>query len=115
MKAYIWKDESYTDAAALKEDAEAKLKDLSKPEVSYSADIIDLARQRAGYDDFSFSLGDTITLIDAATGIREKQRIIKLIQYPQNHTKDECELANKLPSLRRPGRSSRPHRKLLTL
>ena len=98
VKAYIWKDESYTDAAALKEDAEAKLKDLSKPEVSYSADIIDLARQRAGYDDFSFSLGDTITLIDAATGIREKQRIIKLIQYPQNHTKDECELANKLPS-----------------
>ena len=98
VKAYIWKDESYTDAAALKEDAEAKLKDLSKPEVSYSADIIDMARQRAGYDDFSFSLGDTITLIDAATGIREKQRIIKLIQYPQNHTKDECELANKLPS-----------------
>ena len=98
VKTYIWKDESYTDAAAMKEDAEAKLKDLSKPEVSYSADIIDLAKQRAGYDDFSFSLGDTITLIDAATGIREKQRIIKLTQYPQDHTKDECELANKLPS-----------------
>ena len=29
---------------------------------------------------------------------REKQRIIKLTQYPQDHTKDECELANKLPS-----------------
>lgn len=98
VKTYIWKDESYTDAAAMKEDAEARLKDLSKPEVSYSADIIDLAKQRAGYDDFSFSLGDTITLIDAATGIREKQRIIKLTQYPQDHTKDECELANKLPS-----------------
>ena len=54
VKTYIWKDESYTDAAAMKEDAEAKLKDLSKPEVSYSADIIDLAKQRAGYDDFSF-------------------------------------------------------------
>ena len=37
-------------------------------------------------------------MIDAATGIREKQRIIKLTQYPQDHTKDECELANKLPS-----------------
>ena len=98
VKTYIWKDESYTDATALKEDAEAKLKDLSKPEVSYSADIIDLAKQRTGYSDFSFSLGDTITLIDAATGIREKQRIIKLTHYPQNHTKDECELANKLPS-----------------
>lgn len=98
VKTYIWKDESYTDAAALKEDAEAKLKDLSKPEVSYSADIINLAKQKAGYSGFSFSLGDTITLIDAATGIREKQRIIKLTQYPQNHTKDECELANKLPS-----------------
>lgn len=98
VKTYIWKDESYTDAAALKEDAEAKLKDLSKPEVSYSADIINLAKQKAGYSGFSFSLGDTITLIDAATGIREKQRIIKLTQYPQDHTKDECELANKLPS-----------------
>lgn len=98
VKTYIWKDESYTDVTALKEDAEAKLKDLSKPEVSYSADIIDLAKQRTGYGDFSFSLGDTITLIDAATGIREKQRIIKLTQYPQAHTKDECELANKLPS-----------------
>lgn len=98
VKTYIWKDEFYTDAAALKEDAEAKLKDLSKPEVSYSADIINLAKQKAGYSGFSFSLGDTITLIDAATGIREKQRIIKLTQYPQNHTKDECELANKLPS-----------------
>ena len=98
VKTYIWKDESYTDVTALKEDAEAKLKDLSKPEVSYSADIIDLAKPRTGYGDFSFSLGDTITLIDAATGIREKQRIIKLTQYPQAHTKDECELANKLPS-----------------
>ncbi len=98
VKTYIWKDESYTDATALKEDAEAKLKDLSKPEVSYSADIINLAKQKAGYSGFSFSLGDAITLIDAATGIREKQRIIKLTQYPQDHTKDECELANKLPS-----------------
>lgn len=98
IKTYIWKDESYTDATALKEDAEAKLQDLSKPIVSFGAEIIDFAKQKAGYKDFSFSLGDTITLIDAATGIREKQRIIKITQYPQNHTKDECELANKLPS-----------------
>ena len=98
IKTYIWKDESYTDAQALKEDATAKLEDLSKPQVSYSADIIDLASQRTEYKDFSFSVGDTITLIDAATGIREKQRIIKLTQYPQDHTKDTCELANKIPS-----------------
>lgn len=98
IKTYIWKDESYTDATALKDDATAKLKDLSKPEVSYSASIVDLAKQRTGYDAFSFSVGDTIILIDAATGIREKQRIIKLTHYPQDHTKDECELANKMPS-----------------
>ena len=98
VKTYIWKDESYTDATALKDDAVAKLKDLSKPEVSYSASIVDLAKQRTGYDTFSFSVGDTIILIDATTGIREKQRIIKLTQYPQDHTKDECELANKMPS-----------------
>ncbi|MFR7898613.1 MAG: phage tail protein [Ruminococcus sp.] len=90
-----------------------RLKDLSKPEVSYSADIIDLAKQRAGYDDFSFSLGDTITLIDAATGIREKQRIIKLTQYPQDHTKDECELANKLPSFEEARESSKAAQEII--
>lgn len=38
-KRCIWKDERYTIADSLKEDAAAKLADMSKPYVSYSADI----------------------------------------------------------------------------
>ncbi len=94
VKSYIWVDESYTDAQALKDDAETKLEDMSKPYVSYEADIIDLARQKAGYSVLSFDAGDTITLIDAETGIKEKQRIVKLTRYPDMTDKDSCELAN---------------------
>ena len=94
VKTYIWKDESYTNAQALMEDAELKLQDLSKPVVSYSADVIDLANQRGKYSILSYGLGDTVTLIDAGTGIREKQRIVKLKRYPQDHNKDSCEIAN---------------------
>lgn len=92
--AYTWKDESYTDAQALMEDAELKLNDLSKPEISYSADIRDLSKQKPEYSILSFALGDTVTLIDRGTETREKQRIKKLTEYPQDPNKNTCEIAN---------------------
>lgn len=48
-KRCIWKDERYTIADSLKEDAAAKLADMSKPYVSYSADIVDLSRNSQKY------------------------------------------------------------------
>ena len=93
-RALIWEDSSYTDAEALKEDAEKKLEDLSKPKKSYSADIIDLAAIRPEYAILSFSLGDTILLLDEKTGIKDKQRIVKITEYPQDKTKNKCELSN---------------------
>lgn len=98
VKTYIWKDESYTDATALLEDAVKKLEDMSKPEVSYSVNIMNLAADNLEYGGLDFNIGDTVTLIDAETGVREKQRIVKLVRYPQNSTKDTCELANRQPS-----------------
>lgn len=91
---YIWKDESYTDAQALKDDAELKLNDLSKPTLSYSADVRDLAKQKTEYAILSYGIGDNVTLIDRETGTRDKQRIVKLVEYPQNPEKNTCELAN---------------------
>ena len=38
-KRCIWKDERYTDATSLQEDAEAKLAEMSKPYTSYSAAV----------------------------------------------------------------------------
>lgn len=91
---YIWKDESYTNAQALKDDAELKLNDLSKPTLSYSADVRDLAKQKTEYAILSYGLGDNVTLIDRETVTRDKQRIVKLVEYPQNPDKNTCELAN---------------------
>lgn len=94
IKTLIWEDTSYTDADTLKEDAKAKLEDLAKPKRSYSADVIDLARQSSDYDLLSFGLGDTISLIDEETGIKDDQRIVKIKHYPQTPEKDTCELSN---------------------
>lgn len=92
--AYIWEDSSYTDPQALKEDAGKKLEDLSKPEVAYSVELRDLAKQKPEYSLLSYKLGDTITLIDVSTGTREKQRIKRLVEYERDPEKNTCEIAN---------------------
>lgn len=91
---YLWKDESYTNATALKEDAELKLDDLSKPEKSYSVEVRNLAAMSEAYSILDYDLGDTIRLIDAETGTMELQRIKKLTRYPEEPDKDSCEIAN---------------------
>lgn len=96
---YLWKDESYTgkneeELQAFKEDAQKKLMDLSKPEVSYQVEIRNLAAQNPEYGILSYGLGDTVKLIDARTGVMEQQRIKKLVHYPENPERDTCEIAN---------------------
>lgn len=93
-KTYLWTDDSYDDPQALMEDAELKLADLAKPASSYSAEIWDLAKCKPDYSVLSFRLGDTITLIDNELKIREKQRIKKMVEYPQEPSKNTCELGN---------------------
>ena len=94
IRTYIWVDESYTSKQALKDDAEKKLADMSKPLVSYSADVIDLAKQKPEYSLLFFKVGDTIRLFDEATQIQDTQRIVKMTEYPQDPSKNTCELAN---------------------
>lgn len=97
---YLWDDDNYTDPNALKEDAEAKLEDLSKPEVSYSVDVIDLAKTgRDGsraeiYADMLFSLGDTVTLVSRSAMIKEKQRVVSITEFPETPWENKCELSN---------------------
>lgn len=94
VRTYIWIDTNYTDATALKEDAAAKLADMSKPTVSYSAEIRDLAKMSSTYSLFEYGLGDTVTLTDADTKVRDKQRIVKLTEYPDTPEKNTCQLSN---------------------
>jgi len=94
VRTYIWEDANYTDAQALKDDAAARLADMSKPKVSYSAQVIDLAEMSAEYSLLDYNIGDTVTLIDKSTGTRDKQRIVKLTEYPEEPDRNTCELSN---------------------
>ena len=95
VKTIYWKDERYTIAEDLKEDAEAKLNEISKPYRAYSASIINLAQINDKYKNIlDYKLGDTITLISKDAKIREKQRIVKIKEYPNDHSRDTIELAN---------------------
>lgn len=95
-KRFIWKDERYTVPESLKEDAIAKLEDMSKPYSSYTADIIDLAKCSKKYSILEYAIGDIITLMDGITETKEKQRIVGIKHYPDNPEKDTCTLANKV-------------------
>lgn len=69
---------------------------MSKPYVSYSADIVDLSRNSQKYSILQYEIGDTVTLIDHVTGEKEKQRIVSMKIYPEAPEKNSCTLANKV-------------------
>ena len=95
-KRFIWKDERYTVPQSLKEDAESKLEELSRPYTSYSAEVIDLAAYSKKYSILEYRIGDTVTLMDGITDTREKQRIVGIKRYPDAPEKNTCTLANKV-------------------
>jgi phage minor structural protein len=92
---YTWKDERYTSAASLAEDAELKLADMCAPVKTYEADVIDLAKASGGeYEVLAYSLGDTVTLISKKSAVKEKMRIVKITEYPQTPQKNDCQLSS---------------------
>lgn len=95
VKTIYWKDERYTVKESLLEDAKAKLEEISKPYTSYNASILNLAELNPKYKNIlDYKLGDTITLLSKSNKVKDKQRIVKTIEWPQDHTKDTVELAN---------------------
>ncbi|MDQ0149117.1 phage tail spike protein [Eubacterium multiforme] len=95
VKTFYWIDERYTVKESLKEDAFAKLNEISKPYRSYGVETINLAKMNKKYKNIlDYSLGDDIDLISKKNRIKEKQRIVKIIEYPDEHHRDRCDLAN---------------------
>ena len=94
VKTYYWKDERYIVAESLKEDAAAKLNDLSKPYNAYDCEIVNLAANSEEYSLLEYAIGDTVWLLDEKKNIKEKQRIVKIIEYPDSPENNNCELAN---------------------
>jgi len=95
IKAYVWKDERYTDTASLIEDATAKLAELSRPYIAFEAEVADLAKMSESYKDIlSYGIGDKVTLISKRKKTREKQRIVRITEYPETPEKNTVEISN---------------------
>lgn len=95
VKTLIWKDERYTDLESLEEDALLKLEEISKPYRAYNSSVFDLANINDIYKDIlSYNLGDVVTLISTEQGVKEEQRITKLVEYPEEPHRNTCELSN---------------------
>ena len=90
----IWRDERYTVTAALLEDAQARLDEASTPARAYTAELVDLAAQSNKYNTLAYDLGDAVLLVSEKTDEREKQRIVKLDEYPDDPLANKAELSN---------------------
>lgn len=95
VKAYVWKDERYTDIASLIEDATAKIDEMSKPYVAFEAVVADLAKMSEEHKEIlSFGVGDMVTLISKRKQTRERQRIVRITEYPETPEKNTVEISN---------------------
>lgn len=93
-KSVIWEDSNYTDAQSLKEDAEYRLSEISKPKRTLRAKTVDLARMSKKYSALSYAVGDIATFISLDNSIKEKQRITKTTEYLENPEKNTCDISN---------------------
>ena len=95
VKAYVWKDERYTNTTSLIEDATAKIEEMSRPYKAFTAEVVDLARASEKYKEIlSYSIGDTVTLVSKKTQTKEKQRIVKITEYPETPERNTVEISN---------------------
>ncbi|WP_051623565.1 phage tail spike protein [Clostridium hydrogeniformans] len=93
-KTLIWEDQRYTDINSLKEDALKKLNELSVPYRAYKVEIIDVSNLSNEYNFLDYHIGDIVYILDPEKEIGEKQRIVKIVKYPDEPDRNTCEIAN---------------------
>lgn len=94
--AKVWRDERYTNAQELKDDATVKLQAMARPERSYTCRILDLAKTKPEIygSHLAFDLYDVVTLIDRNRQTRVDHRIVEIKEYPMDHTLDTVTLSS---------------------
>lgn len=91
----VWKDDRYTLKENLLADAQKKIDEISKPRLSYSVKLVELAKLNPLYSILDFQLGDEVVIMDRISGYKDIQRIVRLVEYPLSPELNEIELANK--------------------
>lgn len=91
--------EDCEDRAELLELTKAKLKELSKPKISYELSVEDISRYE-GFEGEAVDLGDTVTVIDDEINTRVQTRIIAIKDNPLEEVEDsEITLGNFIKDL----------------
>lgn len=72
----VWENPDIDDPQALKDEAAKRLAEWRNPTVNYTVDLLDL-RNISGYGVDTFSLGDTLTLIDLDLNINVQVQVVK--------------------------------------
>lgn len=99
ISAY-WKDDRYTDAQSLLDDARAKLAESAVPQRSYDCDVLDLASTNPEVYGFeNFSLFNVITLIDGAAERRLDYQIVERWNYPYYPARNKVVLSTATPKI----------------
>jgi len=79
----VWKDDRYTVAESLLEDATAKLAAMAVPDRSYDCDVVDLrATNPEMYGFLNFDVFSVATLIDDAKGFSINYQVVERWNYP---------------------------------
>ena len=74
------------EADRLKAKAEKYLAENCMPKASYKLQLSELGKE--------VGLGDTIQLVDKLKRIKQKQRVVKIVRYPQEPERDNIEISN---------------------
>lgn len=83
-----WVQEDIEHAEQLKMAAEAYLSYVSSPIVSYSVELSALPQ--------GTTLGDNITIVDKLKRTKQKQRVVKIVNYPFSPERDKVEISNQI-------------------
>jgi phage minor structural protein len=79
-------DEDIAAPELLKAKAEKYLAENCMPKASYKLQLSELGKD--------VGLGDTIQLVDKLKRIKQKQRVVKIVRYPQEPERDTIEISN---------------------
>lgn len=79
-------DEDIEAPELLKAKAEKYLAENCMPKASYKLQLSELGKE--------VGLGDTIYLVDKLKRIKQKQRVVKIVRYPQEPERDNIEISN---------------------
>lgn len=91
-KEYIWEDERFIYSGTLLRAAQEKLAELSRPQISYETNVIDINAEK-------IDVGDYCYVIDDELKVRLKVRVVRLEQYPEKPWDNQIELNYLLPGL----------------